>query len=393
MKLLKKHLLVPLAVGAGVGLLTLVLPPIRPAAAHNGEDHGAGAQASAATGAASDEVALPKESQFLFDIRTQRAATAALLTRRTLLGTVTAAPGGEGRVVAPQTGRLVSLSVRVGQHVRAGQVLGVLDQTLAAPDQLGLSTGRANAQAELRAAGQEYRRLQSIADIAARKDVIAAELRLRQARQNAGIFNGQGQARRVNLTAPVSGTVDVFALAAGQQVQAGQELLRVINPGRLAVEAQVFADDLAAVTGAARFVVEPLPGSGAATGGRAARLLTVSNVVNPTNQARQLVLAVVDSGTAAGSALRVGQRVQVQVQVQVQVRGGQPQLVVPTSAVTDVNGLPAVFVHTAPETFRLRFVKPGAGDERQTAILGGLTEGERVVTTNTYQLKSVYLNQ
>jgi membrane fusion protein, heavy metal efflux system len=388
MKRAKKQLLYSLAAGAGVGLLTLLLPPIRPAAAHNGEDHSGGTTATAAIGAASDEVALPKESQFLFDIRTQRAATTALLTRRSLLGTVRAAPGGEGRIVAPQAGRLVSLSVRVGQQVRAGQVLGVLDQTLAAPDQLGLSTGRANAQAELRAAEQEYRRLQSIADIAARKDVIAAELRLRQARQNAGIFNSQGQARRVNLTAPVSGTVDVFALATGQQVQAGEELLRVINPSRLSVEAQVFADDLAAVTGAAQFVVEPLPGSGAATGGRTARLLTVSNVVNPTNQARQLVLAVADSG-AAGSALRVGQRVQVRVQVQ----GSQPQLVVPTSAVTDVNGQPAVFVHTAPETFRLRFVRLGEGDEQQTAILGGLTEGERVVTTNTYQLKSVYLNQ
>ena len=137
MKSLKKKLLYPLVAGAGVGLLTLLAPPIRPAAAHNGEDHGGAAKAPAASGAASDEVALPKESQFLFDIRTRRAATTALLTRRSLLGTVTVMPGGEGRVVAPQAGRLVSLSVRVGEQVRAGQVLGVLDQTLAAPDQLG----------------------------------------------------------------------------------------------------------------------------------------------------------------------------------------------------------------------------------------------------------------
>ena len=142
------------------------------------------------------------------------------------------------------------------------------------------------------------------------------------------------------------------------------------------------------MTGAAQFIVESLPGSGAPAGGRSARLLTVSNVVTPTNQARQLVLAVADSG-ADGAALRVGQRVQVRVQA----RGDHPRLVVPTSAVTDVNGQPAVFVHTTPETFRLRFVRLGEGDERQTAILSGLAEGDRVVTTNTYQLKSVYLNQ
>ncbi len=386
---MKRSLYLP-AVGAGILLLTFLGPPTRPASAHNGEDHGAPAKPAAATGAAANEVLLPKESQFLFDIRTQRAATAALLTRRTLLGTVTAAPGGEGRVVAPQAGRLVSLSVRVGQRVRAGQVLAILDQTLAAPDQLGLATGRANAQAELRAAEQDYRRLQSPADSAARKDVIAAELRLRQARQNAGLANGQTQ--RVRLTAPISGTVDVFALAPGQQVQAGDELLRVINPGRLAVEAQVFADDLAAVTSAAQFIIENVADSEAGATRRAvpARLVAFSNVVNPTNQARQLVLAVADSGAdASSSELRVGQRVQVRVQT----RDARAQLVVPTSAVTDVNGQPAVFVHSAPEVFTLRFVRLGAGDERQTAILGGLTEGERVVTTNTYQLKSLYLNQ
>lgn len=304
-----------------------------------------------------------------------------------MLGTVTAAPGSEGRVVAPQAGRLVSLSVRVGQQVRAGQILVVLDQTLAAPDQLGLATTRANGQAELRAAEQEYRRLQSIADIAARKDVIAAELRLRQARQNAGLATGQTQ--RVTLRAPISGTVDVFGLAAGQQVQAGDELLRVINPGRLAVEAQVFADDVADVSGAAQFAVENLPGDGAAVAARPARRVTISNVVNPTNQARQLVLALTDSGAPSSAPLRVGQRVQVRVQTP----AGRPQLVVPTAAVTEVNGQPAVFLHTAPEIFRLRFVRVGAGDEHQTAILAGLAVGERVVSRNTYQVKSVYLNQ
>ncbi len=371
-----------------MGLLLLTLLP---AFAHNGEDHGenpGGAPKAAASGAP-DDVALPKESQFLFDIRTERVTTTTLRTRRTLLGTVTAAPGAEGRVVAPQAGRLVSLQVRVGQAVRAGQALAVLDQTLAAPEQLGLATGRANAQAELRAAEQEYRRLQSIADIAARKDVIAAGLRLQQARQNAALTTGQSP--RVTLRAPVSGVVDVFAFAAGQQVAAGEELLRIINPARLAVEAQVFADDVLALgadgSDAARFTVENLPGAGATGAGRAARRVTISNVVNPTNQARLLVLALTD--TTAAAPLRVGQRVLVRVQT----RAATPQLVVPTSALTDVNGQPAVFLHPAPEVFRLRFVRVGTGDEHQTAILDGLTGSERVVSRNTYQVKSVYLNQ
>jgi cobalt-zinc-cadmium efflux system membrane fusion protein len=360
-------------------VLATLLPTPRSAAAHGGEDHGDAKPAAATTGA-TDEVSLPKESQFLFGIRTELTRSDSLTTRRTLLGVVSAAPGGQGELVAPQPGRLVSLNVRVGQVVHAGQVLAVLDQTLDATQQISLSTGAANAQAELRAAEQDYQRLQSIADIAARKDVVAAELRLRQARQNAGILNGQARQRRVSLTAPISGTVDVFTLAVGQQVTAGQPLLTVINTGKLAVTAQVFAADLDQVTPASRFVVEGLQGETRAP----ARLVSFSNVVNPVNQARQLVLDV------AGSAgLRPGQSVNVRVQD----RAGKAQLAVPTAAVTDVVGKPAVFVHTSPEVFKLRFVQPGPADDQRTVILGGLEAGERVVTQNTYQLKSVYLNQ
>ena len=369
-----------LAAGAALTLgLATLLPAPRPALAHGSEDHGDAPVGQAAAGAP-DEVVLPKESQFLFDIRTQLAGRDSLTTRRTLLGVVSAAPGGEGQLVAPQPGRLVTLNVRVGQVVHAGQVLAVLDQTLDAPAQLSLSTGTANAQAELRAAEQDYARLQTIADIAARKDVIAADLRLRQARQNAGILNGQGRQRRVALTAPISGTVDVFALAVGQQVTAGQQLLTVINPSKLTVTAQVFAADMDQMTPASGFVVEGLQ-DGSRT---PARLVSFSNVVNPVNQARQLVLAA-----TGGAGLRPGQSVNVRVQD----RAGRPQLAVPTAAVTDIGGKPAVFVHTSPEVFKVRFVQPGPADDRQTVIVGGLQPGERVVTRNTYQLKSVYLNQ
>ena len=354
------------------------------AAAHGGEDHG-DAKPAAATAGAPDEVLLPKESQFLFTVRTQLVRTDSLNTRRTLLGIVSAAPGGEGQLVAPQPGRLVRLNVRVGQAVRAGQVLAVLDQTLDAPAQIGLSTGTANAQAELRAAQQDYARLQTIADIAARKDVEAAELRLRQARQNAGIYNGQARNRRVTITSPISGTVDVFNLAVGQQVSQGDELLRVLNPGKLRVQAQVFAQDLEKITPGAQFRVEGLQGQ---TGSAPARLVVFSNTVNPVNQARQLILEL---DNTASNLFRAGQAVNVQVLGQ---SGGKKQLVVPTSALTDLNGKPVVFVHGAPEEFKIRYVQAGSANGQQTVLLGGdVNENDRVVTVGTYQLKSIYLNQ
>ena len=366
-------------------LFNVLLPPPTALWAHGGEDHGGGAQPT--TGVAmTDAVALPKESQFLFGVRTALASYSDTYNRLTLFGTVSAAAGGEGRVVVPQTGRVVRLVAQVGQQVRAGQALAVIDQTLDATQQIGLSTERANAQAELRAAQQDYARLQTIADIAARKDVVASELRLRQARQNAGILNGQARNRRVTITSPISGTVDVFSLAVGQQVSQGDELFRVLNPGKLRVEAQVFAQDLEKIPTGAQFQIEGLQGQ---PGSVSARLVVFSNVVNPVNQARQLVLELDNTGA---NLFRTGQAVNVQVLGR--SGGGKKQLVVPTTALTDLNGKPVVFVHTAPETFKIHYVQPGAANGTQTVLLGGdVNENDRVVTVGTYQLKSIYLNQ
>ncbi|SHJ04532.1 membrane fusion protein, cobalt-zinc-cadmium efflux system [Hymenobacter daecheongensis DSM 21074] len=379
-----RHKLLAATAAAGL-LLSGLLPPPTALLAHGGEDHGAAAQPG--TGLAkTDAVDLPKESQFLFGVRTALASYSDTYNRLTLYGTVSAAAGGEGRVVVPQTGRIVRLAAQVGQPVRAGQVLAVVDQTLDATQQIGLSTERANAQAELRAAQQDYARLQTIADIAARKDVVAAELRLRQARQNAAILNGQASQRRVSITSPISGTVDVFSLAVGQQVSQGDELFRVINPGKLRVEAQVFAPDLAKITPGAAFWVEGLQGQAE---GVPARLVVFSNVVNPVNQARQLILEL---DAAAKPQFRAGQAVSVQVLGQ--PGGGPRQLVVPTAALTDLSGKPVVFVHTTPEEFKIRYVQPGPANGQQTVLLGGdVHENDRVVTVGTYQLKSIYLNQ
>jgi cobalt-zinc-cadmium efflux system membrane fusion protein len=215
---------------------------------------------------------------------------------------------------------------------------------------------------------------------------VAAELRLRQARQNAGILNGQASNRRVTITSPISGTVDVFTLAVGQQVTQGDELFRVLNPGKLRVEAQVFAQDLDKIPTGAQFQVEGLQGQ---TGSVPARLVVFSNVVNPVNQARQLVLELDNTGT---NLFRAGQAVNVQVLGRSD--GGKKQLVVPTSALTDLNGKPVVFVHTDPETFKIHYVQPGPANGAQTVLLAGdVNENDRVVSVGTYQLKSIYLNQ
>ena len=111
-----------LAATAALGLsFSVLLPPPAALLAHPGHDEAAKPNAGPAL---TDAVALPKESQFLFGVRTALAGYSVTYNRLTLYGTVASAAGGEGRVVVPQTGRIVRLSAKVGQPL----VIEVLNQ-------------------------------------------------------------------------------------------------------------------------------------------------------------------------------------------------------------------------------------------------------------------------
>jgi cobalt-zinc-cadmium efflux system membrane fusion protein len=88
-------------------------------------------------------------------------------------------------------------------------------------------------------------------------------------------------------------------------------------------------------------------------------------------------------------------------------RAGEPSLVVPRSALTDVAGKQVVFVHGSGEQFRRRAdsaptfipseefelheVTSGEGAAGKVRILSGLREGEEVVFSGAFTIKSVLL--
>jgi hypothetical protein len=69
------------------------------------------------------------------------------------------------------------------------------------------------------------------------------------------------------------------------------------------------------------------------------------------------------------------------------------ELVIPTGAITDVNGKPAVFIKDKAEQYSISFIQKGESNALQTAIVKGVEAGERIVTENIYQMKMIYLNQ
>ena len=372
-------------VAAGVLVLFCLLPTAnwQRANAHGGEDHGG---ATTGGGATSSTFLIPKETQFLFGILTQRLQTGDQAQTTTVAGTVIPSSTGQAVVQSPQVGRLTSLLVQVGQTVSKGQTLAVVEQTIDAATQINLQAERNNLQAELQVARKDYDRLKTIEDIVAKRDLTEAEARLNRAQANlkvfTGITQGGGNARSISLKSPVSGIVGPFTSAIGSTVNVGETLFTITNLGKIYIEAQVFEKDLAVLRQAKSFGVEGVNDAGKSG---VARLLSQAQTINASNQSQRLLFEMDN----AGGAFKIGEFVTIRVQSANGTRG----LSVPNSAISEMNGKPVVFIKDAPEVISLAYVVTGVDNGTSTQILSGAEADERIIVSGTYQAKMIYVNQ
>lgn len=351
--------------------------------AHGGEDHGDGKKSSGNSG--SSEIVVPKETQFLFDINTLNLESGSFDPSINLFGTILPTSSGKAVVQTPQTGIIKSLSASVGQNVAKGQTLAVIEQNVDANTQVGWLTQKNSLETELRAAKKEYDRINSIADIAAKREVDEAERRYNTAVKNLNVFsksNGSSNnSRIIYLKAPISGKIDNFNFSLGSSVNAGQDIFTITNLNKLYIEAQVFDKDVNAVKNGKEFTAECTDKHKTLK----VRLLTLAQSINTTNQS-QKVLFEIDN---ANEDFKIGEFVNVRVFSQAKAAS----IVIPNSAITEVNGKSAVFIKDTAEKYTMVYVSLGENNGQSTTVLKGIGEGEKVVTNGTYQLKMMFLNQ
>ena len=362
------------------------------ALAHGDEEHG---PTSGGSGYGKS-VGAPKETQFLFEILTQPIAVGDYQSATTMFGTVVPASGGLGAVVAPQSGRITRMNVAVGQAVRAGQTLAVLQQSISTTDQVGIVANNAGlalqietAKNQVSATKREVERLEKIKDIAAGREVQAAEANYNQALtelqtlENKAVgANAAANNRTVVLVAPISGVVGTFVLSSGAEVVAGQTLFTVTNLNKVYVEAQVYDRDVPVVRAGNKFLVTCSTDDHKSA---EVRLISQAQTMNPGNQS-QRVLFEMDNPKGE---FKIGEFVTVKALNSQASR----QISVPNSALTEINGKTAVFLKHAPEEFELAYVQPGEDDGTRTLILKGIEEGVKVVVSGAYEVKMMYLNQ
>ena len=153
------------------------------------------------------------------------------------------------------TGRVVAVYVEAGDHVRRGQILAKLDDSVLIPqvNRLAASLEQARAQAELSQA--EYKRALGVAaagalsaeDIEKRRATAvtdAANVKVAAAQ----LAEGEARLKRTRISAPIDGVVLTRKAEVGQIANPGGEaLFRVASGGEVEMRGQLAEQDLAQV--------------------------------------------------------------------------------------------------------------------------------------------------
>jgi len=272
-------------------------------------------------------------------------------------------------------GRIIGVYVEAGDHVKRGQLLAKIDESVWQPqvNRLAASLEQAKAQAALSAA--EYRRAAAVESAGA---LSAEEIEKRRALSITDAANvkvaaamlAEADARlnRTRVVAPADGIVLTRKAEVGQTASPGGEaLFRLANGGEIEMRGQVAEQDMAVLT-----VGQPadvrLVGSAQPFEGRV-RLLGA--VIDPDTRLGDIRISL-----KPNPALRPGAFARGSVLVSKAERPVLPQ----TAVLSDVKG-PYVYVVGQDNRVERRDVQVGGTTSAGIIITKGLSGSERIVTT------------
>ena len=345
-------------------------PPVAERSAEGGEEEAHGPEGF---------VPMTAERLQASGIAVQRVEAGSLASEILAQATITAPPEGRALLTARADGAVTRINRRLGDPVRAGETVALLESREAAAFVAERNAAAARAQAARAAAAREQRlfnaritaRQDLEAAIAARRTAEADLQRAEAAVSAAGVVGGRFLAVR----SPISGRLTEVDTQLGAYVSAGAELFNVSNPRSIQAEAAVPAADAPRVRPGDRAIVE-LPNGGQVE----ARVRSVTPALDPQSRAATVVLQMTGSpgGLAQGQAVRV----------RITPRGGAAnRIVLPEEAVQQVEGRDVVFVQTKGG-FQAAPVSVGDRSGGRIEILDGLRPGQLVVTEGAFVLKS-----
>lgn len=327
----------------------------------------------------SDQVKVDDSYLAVVGIVTEQVQAGNLSTDVLAPATVTASPNGVAVVTAHAAGTIIRLARQLGDPVRAGETLAVVESRDAAAMAADRSVAESKAALarstmarEQELYGQRVTPRQDLERAQAELDVAEAEVRRARAAAEAAHVTANGQ---IAVISPLSGKITSATAALGTFVQPETELFRIADPQFSQIEAAVTAMDAQRIAiGDKAKIVTPSGASLAAT------VRSVSPTLNEQTRAATVVLSL----ASRQEPLSPGETVQVAISPRNVAPAG---VVVPEDAVQNVGGRNVVFVRNAGG-FKVQPVVVGSRGGGRVSILSGIDAGETIATTNAFFLKA-----
>lgn len=344
------------------------------------------AQAKGEAGHEEKGLKLTPEEQERAGIKLEEAASRVIEATVSVTATVRPNQDLVAKIAPRVEGRIVRVMAKLGDVVRAGQTLAVMDSFAIGEAQFALL----RAQSSHRVAQADFNRAESLSAeeiipqrdlLRARGELEKASAELRAAQDKLRLLGGSvGTGGRAEstfpLTAPFAGTVVQKKATVGELGSPSEAVFTIADLSKVWVEANLTEDLLAKVKlgDAATITVGAYPGERFA--GRVAYLASALDKDTRTTAARIEVMnkdGRLKPEMFANATIATG--------------GKSEAISVPSDAILLLQGQPTVFV-AEHGGFEARAVETGEKLPGRTVIKSGLKAGEQVVAAGAYALKA-----
>ncbi|HEY0561842.1 MAG TPA: efflux RND transporter periplasmic adaptor subunit [Methylophilus sp.] len=278
-------------------------------------------------------------------------------------------------------GKITKRYVDVGAQVNAGQVLATIDAAdanlsaqAASADVRAAEANNALALAELNRQRQLYEKKfisKSALDLR-EAEYKTSTARLQQVKSQAAVSGNQS--RYTRLLADRAGVVAMIAAEPGQVVEAGQTVAQIVDNHQIEVLVAVPESRMAQINVGQAVLIKPWADQEKTYHGKVRE-------VAPAADSATRAFDVRVSVAQADDALRIGMTAGVAFS-----EGSTPHMQIPSTAVTQINGVNTVWVISPQGVATPRAVKIGQFTETGVEVFSGLQPGELVAIAGVHTL-------
>lgn len=323
------------------------------------------------------------------------------------MGTVTAEASRVVRIHPAGSGKVLSIAVVPGQHVRKGEVLltyqdhslhlvrlemvkaeSALSTAQAAYQNAAAAYSRGRAlEGATVAAGETKRRLAAFNaakdEIAARQADVDTLRHQLEEEYNSVTESDKNQTSPTDETSaiisPTAGEVQSVLVGIADDLSPAIEVVTLTDMSSVWIVSDILPQDAAQVAEGGEQSTELVSASGKTL--LTSKITSVGDMADPATG----LVHVISTVPNPEGRLHPGMFLNTHLPTREKTEG----IIVPDSAVTEIDGVSTVFLPVGPNRFRPQEVRVGAESAGQKVIVSGLSAGDSIVTHGAFALKAI----